>query len=64
MTAIQYDAAVKGRSDRKYLEDLILQTHRNAQIATAKYRAVRHAMGWLFAGTPIWLVACYGLYQG
>ena len=64
MTNTEYAKAVAGRSDVQHLEDLNAQCHRNAQIATAKYRAVRHAMGWLFVSTPLWLAACYLLYKG
>lgn len=64
MTNTEYANAVAGRSDSQHLEDLNAQCHRNAQIATAKYKAVRHAMGWLLVSTPLWLVACYFLYKG
>jgi hypothetical protein len=64
LTNTDYAKAVAGRSDAQHLDDLNAQCHRNAQIATAKYRAVRHAMGWLFVSTPLWLAACYFLYKG
>jgi len=64
MTNTEYAKAVAGRSDVQYLEDVNAQCHRNAQIATAKYKAVRHAMGWLFVSTPVWLASCYLLYKG
>ena len=59
-----YANALSTRSDAAYLVDLNAQCHRNAQIATAKYRAVQRAMLWLFMATPAWLVACYLLYKG
>jgi hypothetical protein len=64
LTYGEYSKAVSDRSDAQYLADLNAQCYRNAEIATAKYKAVRKAMAWLFLSTPLWLVACYFLYKG
>ena len=45
-----YSQAVLERSDQEYLEDLLGQCHRNAEIAKGKYKFVRWALIWLLAG--------------
>ncbi len=59
-----YATKASTRSEQDHLNDLTVQCYRNAQIATAKYSAVRKAMLWLFIAMPLWLVACYLLYKG
>lgn len=44
-----------------YLNDLLKQVHRNAQIATAKYWHVRFGTVSLLVSVPLWLGAVYGL---
>ena len=63
-SSAKYTEAVSTRTTEDYLQDLNAQCHRNAQIATAKYRAVQRAHLWLFIATPVWLIACYLLYKG
>lgn len=64
MSSTKYAEMVSARTAEDYLSDLNSQCHRNAQIATAKYRAVQRALRWLFIATPVWLVSCYLLYKG
>lgn len=52
------------QSDEDRLDDLCKQCHRNAEIATEKYKQTRRAVGWLLTGIPLWLAAVYALYQG
>lgn len=55
--------AFVNQTDTGYLADLNAQCHRNAQIASTKYRAVQSGMKWLFVSVPLWLLACYFLYK-
>lgn len=64
MAASEYSKAIGGRSDAEYLEDLNAQCHRNAEIAADKYKAVRHAMAWLFVSLLPWVATCSVLYKG
>lgn len=45
------------------IEDVARQAYRNAEIATAKYKAVRLAMIFMFVGMPFWLIAIVFLYS-
>lgn len=56
-----YLQAALERTDQGYLEDLLGQCHRNAEIAKGKYDSVRFALIWLLAGIPAWLAALYAL---
>lgn len=60
----QYCEQVEARSKAEHLNDLCRQSHRNAQIASAKFASIQKAMRWLFAGTGLWLVTGYFLYKG
>lgn len=60
----QYCEKVELRSKEDHLNDLCRQAHRNACIATKKFRSVQTAMKCLFWGTGPWLIACYFLYKG
>jgi uncharacterized membrane protein YgdD (TMEM256/DUF423 family) len=57
----EYLARVSARSPVDYLADLTTQCHRNAEIATAKYRWVRFATLALLLGLLPWLIALYVL---
>jgi hypothetical protein len=63
-SAEQYRKEVDALTPSKYLADLTAQCHRNAEIARNKYRRVRLATAWLFAGILPWMLAIYILYQG
>ena len=54
-----YLVAVRQRSVEAYLEDLALQSHRNAEIALAKHRLVTFATITLISGVGPWLVSLY-----
>lgn len=60
----QYCEKVGRREKEEHLNDLCRQVHRNACIASHKFRSVQTAMKCLFWGTGPWLVACYFLYKG
>lgn len=63
-SAEQYRKDVNALTPSAYLADLTAQCHRNAEIAALKYRRVRSATAWLFAGIVPWLLALYLLYKG
>ena len=46
---------------KAYIEDLIAQCHRNAQIANSKYWKIKWAMHSLFASLLLWLIILFGL---
>lgn len=61
MSSAAYGDAIRGISAEAYLDDLIEQTHRTAQIATQKYRWIQRAQqAWYVAILP-WLIAVYQL---
>jgi hypothetical protein len=56
-----YGEAVRTITEQEYLDDLIRQTHRTAEIATQKYRWIQRAqLAWYLSILP-WLLAVYGL---
>jgi hypothetical protein len=56
-----YGEAVRTITEQDYLDDLIRQTHRTAEIATQKYRWIQRAqLAWYISILP-WLLAVYGL---
>ena len=59
----QYEAAVKSRSPEAYINDLVSQCHRNAQIADRKYTWVQRSMACLFVSALPWIVAIFILYS-
>ena len=63
-SAEQYRKDVSALTPSAYLADLTAQCHRNAEIAALKYRRVRIATAWLFAGIVPWVLALYLLYKG
>jgi hypothetical protein len=60
----QFKEAVTALSDENYIEDLANQCHRNAEIATAKFKWVQIAFGCLFLSVPFWCLAVFLLYNG
>lgn len=63
MADTTYSEAVKNITAEEYLDDLIEQTHRTAEIATAKYRWIQRAqLAWYISIVP-WLIAVYNLAQ-
>lgn len=59
----QYQDAVKSMTPDSYLNDLIRQCHRNAQIAERKYTWVQRSMGCLFAAALPWFASVFILYS-
>jgi hypothetical protein len=59
----QYEAAVRGMTEEGYLDDLIKQCHRNAQIADRKYVWVQRSMASLFISALPWAVSLFLLYS-
>lgn len=57
-----YSRLVMQRRCSEYLNDLNLQCHRNAQIASIKFAAVRKATTWMLVSAPIWLATIYHLH--
>ena len=54
---------VKDLTEDQYLDDLISQCHRNAQIASVKYTWIQRAQGAWFASILPWLLTVYGIYR-
>ncbi|NGP88859.1 Pycsar system effector family protein [Fodinibius halophilus] len=61
--ADQYTEEFKALSDEEYLDDLLAQCHRNAEIANKKYKWVQRSMGCLFLSIVPWLLSIYLLYS-
>ncbi len=59
----QYRDAVKKLTTEEYLEDLIKQCHRNAQIAERKFVWIQRALGCVFLATTPWAISVYLLYS-
>lgn len=58
----QYAAAMKNLSVDAYIDDLVRQCHRNAQIAERKYAWIQRALGCLFLGAAPWTLSVFLLY--
>jgi hypothetical protein len=59
----QYETAVKQMENIDYIDDLLRQCHRNAQIAERKFTWVQRAMACLFFAFLPWLFCLFLLYQ-
>jgi len=57
----EYGSAVKARSDAEYLDDLMCQVHRNAEICQDKHVHMKRATGSLLIGMLLWVVSVYTL---
>lgn len=60
----QYRSAAKGISDSEYIDDLLNQCHRNAQIAEQKYLWIKRSMACLFTAAAPWVIALIILFKG
>jgi hypothetical protein len=60
-TSDEYTARFHKATLRELLDDCLAQVHRNAQIASEKFRCVQTAMGWSFAGALPWFFAIAAL---
>ena len=56
-TESDYVAQFQKLTERTFLEDLLTQVHRNAQIATAKHVWIRKGLIWSFFAAIPWLAA-------
>jgi hypothetical protein len=63
MKSSDFVAWTKSKSPDEVLDDWLFQTHRNAQITTAKHMWVRKAMLASFIGAPFWLMAILSLVE-
>lgn len=61
-TADQFRRSVSELSEESYFEDIANQCHRNAEIASLKYRRVQAAYCFLFAGVVPWIIVVNVLY--
>lgn len=59
----QYENEVKSLTPKQYLDDLIQQCHRNAQITERKYAWVQRSMACLFFAALPWVIALFTLYS-
>jgi hypothetical protein len=64
LTVEEFGTAILKRTDDVLLNDLITQTHKNAQLAASKYAVLRVAYAAFFVGLAGWLPAMYFLYRG
>jgi len=58
----QYAAAVRSMTQQDYIDDLVTQCHRNADIAKTKYFWIKIAMSSLLASSLPWALALHCLY--
>lgn len=56
-TESDYAAEFVAIDERAFLDDLTIQIHRNAQIATAKHWWVRKSLLWSFLAAIPWIAA-------
>ena len=59
----QYESEIKSLTSESYLDDLIRQCHRNAQIADRKYTWVQRSMACLFIAALPWVISLFILYS-
>lgn len=60
----QYREAVSSATPQTYLDDLLTQCHRNAQIAERKYAWVQRSMACLLISALPWSFSLFILYSG
>lgn len=58
----QFQHSMKGMTTEQYETDLILQCHRNAEIAAAKFRWVQKALAFLLLAALPWAISIFLLY--
>lgn len=58
----EFSEKISDQTDDEYSNDLINQVHRNSQIATEKYQAVKHAFISTLIATPSWLISIFILH--
>jgi hypothetical protein len=63
MPKARYFRIIAELTDDDLYHDFAEQAHRNAEIATAKYKSIRCAMACLLASIPLWLISIWQLWQ-
>jgi hypothetical protein len=58
-----YLKEMKELSDVHYLDDLLKQCHRNAEIAQTKYYWIQRSLWAMYLSAAPWLIAIYVLYR-
>ncbi|MEL6641883.1 MAG: Pycsar system effector family protein [Pseudomonadota bacterium] len=56
-TSQDYVKHMTNQSDASLVDDLLMQIHRNACIASIKHRNISKSIFWLVVGIPIWLLS-------
>lgn len=59
----QYNEAIISTTPEAYLDDLVSQCHRNAQIAERKYAWVQRSLACLFIAALPWVMSVFILYS-
>lgn len=59
----QYGSEVKSMTPDQYIDDLIGQCYRNAQIAERKYTWIQRSMACLFIAALPWVISLFILYS-
>lgn len=54
-----YLGLFKQQTDDEHLDDCLLQVHRNAQIASAKFKSVNLAIRWGVVALPLWFIVIF-----
>ena len=57
-----YIENIKNLTDDEYFNDLLVQTHRNAEIVKQKYKHIKHAFMCSFNSLPFWLLTIWCIY--
>jgi hypothetical protein len=60
----QYKKEIEDLTEEKYMEDLISQCYRNAEIAAKKYSLIQNSLACLFTASLPWMTSIYFLYTG
>jgi len=58
-TSKEYEREFMNQTETEYLQDVLQQCHRNAEIVNLKFRYLKWAYGMLFFALPLWVIAIY-----
>lgn len=59
----EYKDKIQSLTEDGYINDLVEQSHRNAEIVTKKYYWVKKSLTCIFLSLPLWLVSIFLLYS-
>ena len=59
----EYKSKIQSLTEDKYINDLVEQCHRNAEIVSKKYHWVKKSLICIFLSLPFWLVSIFLLYS-